>query len=158
MLCLRKVSVVSRRINSTGSISRDTISDLVNSCVPASNNHHGVLHAQYLVNGRSHSGTRILWMSRGEETKQYAVYFLTTCYCLLYSADAVSSTVLNFDKILCYGQEMFPDFCLNIRYLHVACASLQGLKIWRKTEDKHLINQNLINTAKHFLCLQYGRS
>ena len=52
-------SVVSRRINSTGSISRKTISDIVNPCVPAE---------QYLVNGEFHLGPRILQWSRGEET------------------------------------------------------------------------------------------
>ena len=64
-------------MNSTGSISREAIAAIVNPFVPAAYNHHGVLHEQYLVDGRIHSGPRIFWWSRGEETWQSAVYFLT---------------------------------------------------------------------------------
>ena len=78
MLRLRELSIVSRRINSTGSISRETTSDIVYPCVPATCSHHGDLHEQYLVHGGFHLGPpRILLRSRGEGTLQSAVHFPT---------------------------------------------------------------------------------
>ena len=95
-----------RRINITGSISRETISDIVNPCVPAMYNHYGVMDEQYLVSGEFHLGPptqilqwtlsrrrtlaveplpgsgeekeKILQWSRGEES---AVYFPTRSRC-----------------------------------------------------------------------------
>ena len=60
-------SVVSRRIDSTGSISRENLRYCQFLC-PATYIYYGALHEQYLVNGEFHLGPRILQWSRGEET------------------------------------------------------------------------------------------
>ena len=68
---------MSRRINSAGSISRETTSAHVYSRASATYIHRGALHTQCLVNGSSHSGPRILQWSRGDETKPCAAHFPT---------------------------------------------------------------------------------